>query len=409
MKVEIKKIQWGVRVREDYGDIEALASSIERLGLLHPIVIDDSLTLRAGGRRLTACISLGLEEIEVTQLFDLSLLDQKEIELEENIIRKDFTWQEEISLKTQLDDLKREQANEKGEEWAVEDTSKILGETRQNTQRDLKLKKDLEEFPELSKEPDKKKAFTKARRLQQDRLRSIVAKETETPEGLFLGDCVEILKTLPDSSIDLVLADPPFGIDFPDKLRNQAYKTTYGKFPDTIEDVGELLDKFLPECYRVMKEGSHMYLFYGVQHYDRICKSLDSSGFHFHYSKIPLIWVKSSQENSRPYHRFAMNYEAFLFVWRPHTLREFNIPHNCVFHHEPVKSLTERHHPAQKPTGLYEELIEISSVENEVVLDPFMGSGISLQTAKKMGRKIIGIEYIKEWFDLSKINISNQM
>ncbi len=405
MKVNIKSINWGSRIREDYGDIDLLADSISRLGLLHPIVIDESMTLRAGGRRLTAVISLGLDNIEVTMLGELSKIEQKEIELEENIIRKDLTWQEEVSLKTQLDDLKREQANEKDEEWGVEETAKILGESRKNTQRDIQLASALEEFPELSNEKDKATARTKARRLQQDRLRSIVAKEIITPEGLHLGDCVEIIKTLPDNSIDLVLADPPFGIDFPDKLRNQAYKTTYGKFPDTIMDVGILLDQFLPSCFRVMKEGAHLYLFYGVQYYNRIEMALQRSGFVNCYQKTPLIWIKSSQENSRPYHRFAMNYEAFLFCWKP-PFRELVKPHNSSFHHEPIKSITKRHHPAQKPSGLYQAIIELSSYEGEVVADFFMGSGISLKTAKEMNRKIIGVEFIKEWFDLAKININ---
>jgi len=405
MKLKINEIEWGSRIREDYGDIESLSNSIEKLGLLHPIVVDESNTLRAGGRRLTACISLGWDFIEVTKLGELSKTEQREIELEENIIRKDLTWQEEISLKTQLDDLKRELAKNEGEEWSVDKTAEILGESRANTQRDLQLQEAVEEFPELSQESDKKTALTKARRLQQDRIRSIVAKETITPEGLHHGDCVDVIKTLPDSSIDLVLADPPFGIDFPDKLRNQSYKTTYGKFPDTINDVGLLLDQFLPSCLRVMNEGGHLFLFYGVQHYNRICMSLDRSGFSDQYSKIPLLWIKSSQENSRPYNRFAMNYESFLFCWKGKQ-REFTKPHNCTFHHEPVKSSKERHHPAQKPEGLYRELIEISSYPGEVVLDPFMGSGISLKVAKGMDRKIIGIEFIKEWFDLSKININ---
>ena len=62
-------------------------------------------------------------------------------------------------------------------------------------------------------------------------------------------------------------------------------------------------------------------------------------------------------------------------------------------------------HPAEKPAELYEKLINLSSLTGALVLDPFLGSGVSLATAKRMGRKILGIEKVESWHTIAKHNI----
>jgi len=94
MKLTIAGIVVGERRREDYGDIAGLAASIDRYGLLHPIVVDGDGNLVAGGRRLEAVKSLGWLSIEVRSLGDLTPSERDEIELEENLQRKDLTAHE---------------------------------------------------------------------------------------------------------------------------------------------------------------------------------------------------------------------------------------------------------------------------------------------------------------------------
>jgi hypothetical protein len=91
MKLAINDIRIGVRRREELWDLEALARSIERHGLLHPPVVDEEHTLVAGLRRLRAVQLLGRTEIEVRVFDDLTEAERREIELEENIRRKDLT------------------------------------------------------------------------------------------------------------------------------------------------------------------------------------------------------------------------------------------------------------------------------------------------------------------------------
>ena len=115
MKVKLSSITLGERAREDYGDIDSLGDSMARLGQIQPIVIDEDNTIRAGGRRYTAAILLGWEEIDCVYMKDLNPLERKEVELEENIARKSFAWQEEVALKKEINELKKKIASSNGE------------------------------------------------------------------------------------------------------------------------------------------------------------------------------------------------------------------------------------------------------------------------------------------------------
>ena len=91
MALPVDAITIPERRREDYGDIAGLAASIEKYGLLHPIVLDDEATLVAGGRRLEAVKSLGWDTVPVRAFGELTEAERHEIELEENLQRKDLT------------------------------------------------------------------------------------------------------------------------------------------------------------------------------------------------------------------------------------------------------------------------------------------------------------------------------
>jgi hypothetical protein len=98
----IADIVVGEHRRQDAGDIQALADSIRRFGLLHPVVVDAERNLVAGGRRLLACAMLGWDEVEVRPLGELTASERREIELEENLCRKDLTEYERSRILTEL-------------------------------------------------------------------------------------------------------------------------------------------------------------------------------------------------------------------------------------------------------------------------------------------------------------------
>ncbi len=91
MLVKISDIKIKKRIRNDIGDIEQLKESISKYGLFHPIIINNKNELISGFRRLESVKQLGWYEVEVKTVSDLSKIELLERELEENIVRKDFT------------------------------------------------------------------------------------------------------------------------------------------------------------------------------------------------------------------------------------------------------------------------------------------------------------------------------
>lgn len=419
-KVKTKDISLGDRAREDYGDLQELASSLKKHGQFHPIIITPDNQLIAGGRRLCAAMLNGWDYIEVKYYEDLSELEKAEIELDENLIRKDLDWKEVVTLKKRIDSVKKAIAAETGETWNVEKTAESIGETPRNTWMDIELANDMDVFPELRECKNKNEARTKARRLKSASHRKKLAALAPTKEitassflGIHKGDSASILRVIPDNSVDLILADPPFAIDFDDKERNDLYVTTYGDLKDTSDLLTKVVEPVIRECARVLKGGAHMFLFFGIQHYQKCYDILNNTGI-VRIAPCPLLWVKKSGENYLPYNRFTVNYEALFYCYKYkdskeeknvyHVHREFAKAHNSTFEHQ-AKSRSKEH-PAQKPLSLYKELISIVDYngEEDIILDPFLGSGISGIATRQMGKKFIGIESVSDWYNLALDN-----
>ncbi|WP_367941130.1 ParB N-terminal domain-containing protein [Enterocloster citroniae] len=126
MILKISDVKIGQRVRDEYGDMEALADSIKEHGLLHPIVVDSDYNLIAGCRRLLACERIGLTEIEAKVLEDISEKELRVLELEENIRRKDLTELEKSKNLVELAEIKEQELKEK--EYFAESAKKSRGQ-----------------------------------------------------------------------------------------------------------------------------------------------------------------------------------------------------------------------------------------------------------------------------------------
>ena len=116
MILKISDVKIGQRVRDEYGDMEALADSIKEHGLLHPIVVDSDYNLIAGCRRLFACERIGLTEIEAKVLEDISEKELRVLELEENIRRKDLTELEKSKNLVELAEIKEQELMERAKQ-----------------------------------------------------------------------------------------------------------------------------------------------------------------------------------------------------------------------------------------------------------------------------------------------------
>ena len=404
MKIPLKDVIVGDRFREKFEDIDKLAESISKYGLIEPIIIDENNLLIAGERRYKAHQLLRMEEIEVKYMKDLNELEKKEVELEENIQRKAFTWQEEVTAKDQLHKLKQTLHGSavKGHDskgWKLKDTAKALGESVGTVSMDVQLARGMKAFPHLMKEKSKTMAYKKLKKnqeriLHEELARRLEAKGITSHPDIINGDCVEEMAKMTSESVDLILSDPPYGIDV-EKAHTYGRMTVKDtRFEDGDFETFDLLDKAIAQMFRVLKDDRHVYLFCGIDKVPTIVGLLEKHGFTAHH--LPLIWDKGSGSYPSQQTSFVHSYEAFIHAQKGR--RKLNGSPRDIF---PIKRVpaARKIHPTEKPTELLRDLIGYSSLPGETVLDPFSGSGATLVAAKETNRRAIGIELDKGYFD----------
>lgn len=216
---------------------------------------------------------------------------------------------------------------------------------------------------------------------------------------VYQRDCIEGLRLLPDESIDLLIADPPYGIDFNSNFRKKSeLKTTSGIHNDG-KDNNDFLAEVLTEISRVLKPNSHVYWF---TRWDRIALQQPLIESHFKL-KNSLVWMKNNWSMGDLTGAYAGQYESILFAQKGRrTLNEVDGKrrHTDILQFDRISPNNLRH-SHEKPEDLIEFLIRKSSDENEIVLDPFCGSGTTAVCARKLKRKFITFELEPEFIEIA--------
>jgi site-specific DNA-methyltransferase (adenine-specific) len=404
----------------DREKIDFLSDSISRNGLLSPLVLDrDGNRLLAGGRRLAALKKLNWTLAPVLYKDQLTNIQRKEIELEENLARKDLTWQETARLTEAIDDLKRtiygsssgssgrgvklEDTAPDDTGWSLRRTANLRGTSILAVHRDIVLAKALRVLPSLNDEKSASNALRKVDHLVEDLERELVFRSqpdavVALDSNILHGDALVLVKDLPDNSVDCIITDPPYGFDL-EHGRYAARDSTDTKFVDDADSILNLLDKLLPELRRVLKPSGHLYAFFGPNHWDETMNIYNSAGFNV--SEIVCIWYKTGPSTGAGDwdHGFAPAWEPFLFC----TNRERRLAYKRknVFEF-PTELGDGRYHPTQKPLALLTDLIQLSTFESELVLDPFAGSGSTLVAAKQLNRRYLGFELDDRYVQITK-------
>lgn len=417
IKIPLSKIKVQDRARTEFGEIGDLAESIRKLGLLQPLVVETDIggivTLRAGERRLRAITLLQWDTAPCVLFENLTALEKLEIELEENIKRKNFSWQEEVLLKDKInEELKRVKPN-----WTAQQTADKIGIDLRHLQSDLALAKTIKSNPNLIKdEKDKSNAYRKVCRDTQIKVRELEVQASTvmncaTPDqrldATYNGqislqniNCFDLFKSIPDDSIDLIITDPPYGVNL----------KGIGEFGDTWnthwDDTKKSLDLMLPELFkefkRILKNGSHFYIFMPFITCDSF---MDTAEQYLSIQKLPLIWNKVNRASClNPFSLYAANYEMVLYGWKD-VAKKFSKPGDCVLTFPSINS--QKIHPTQKPVELIEYFINQSSIPGELVLDPFAGSGTTAVACINSGRKFVGSELEKDFWNVAVERLLN--
>lgn len=225
-------------------------------------------------------------------------------------------------------------------------------------------------------------------------------------EYLYNRDCMEVMKSLPDESIDLVVTDVPYRTTARGCAGNSG-----GMLQKEINKKGRVFNfnsincsEYLPELFRVLKEGSHCYIMTNHLNLREMLNEAEKVGLHFIKS---LIWLKDNKIMGKWY---MSQFEYILFFRKGKA-----VPINCCGTSDvlqvPNKKLKDRDginlHDTEKPVRLMEQLVLNSSKEGDFVMDPFMGIGSTGIACKKNGRNFIGIEIDPKYFYIARERIKN--
>lgn len=224
-------------------------------------------------------------------------------------------------------------------------------------------------------------------------------KTIKISDNILNGDSLEILKTLDDGSVDVVITDPPYGVNYvsnASKYDNTITKR--GLLNDGIEAF-ELLDKTCKILQDKTADNAHLYFFCSWPVFSKF-ETIISKYFTI---KTPLVWDKKSFAKGDLYNDWANQTELIIYCVKGK--KGFNKRKGNVL------SFTRLHtskmvHPTQKPTELIKELLSASAYKNDFVVDPFMGSGSTIKACNEMNIKSLGIELDKEMFNIANAFIN---
>ena len=216
-------------------------------------------------------------------------------------------------------------------------------------------------------------------------------KWVSTMIDLLHGDCFELLKDIPDESVDMVLTDPPYGMNFQSSHRKTKYEKIKG---DSNLD---WLDDFVDEIYRVSKPNTAHYVFCSFHHIDKFKQVIERK---FKIKNI-LTWVKNNTSMGDLKGDFAPKTEFIIFFHKGRRLINGRRDPNVL----EFKRTQNKLHPTQKPVDMTEYLIEKFSDEGNLILDPFMGSGTTGIACINTNRNFIGMELDDNYFEVAKDRI----
>jgi len=227
-------------------------------------------------------------------------------------------------------------------------------------------------------------------------------------DDIYCGDSLNLMKDIPHATIDLIVTDPPFAIDFKAKRNN--YNRTqervlegYNEIPK--EKYYEFSVKWMKEAYRILKKTGSMYVFSGWTNLKDILNALDDTGF---ITINHLIWKYQFGVFTK--RKYVTSHYHILFLVKDEKEYKFN----KIEHYPEDVWIINREYwtgkiktPTKLPVELVKKILLFSSDEGDIVFDPFIGSGTVAVVAKMLGRHYLGFEIVPEYCEFAKQRLSN--
>ena len=232
-------------------------------------------------------------------------------------------------------------------------------------------------------------------------------------------DCTKGMKLVPVNTIDLVITDPPFAIEF--KAKRSNYNRTQSRVLEGYNEISkekyyEFTIKWMKECYRLLKESGSLYVFSGWNNLKDILNAIDNVGF---ITVNHIIW--KYQFGVVTERKYVTSHYHCLYVCKNDEKRKF-YPYSRFGKNEKTAEGRSLHYedkedvwyikreywtgdqktPTKLPAELIKKILMYSSQKGDIVLDPFLGSGQVAVVSKLLGRQYIGFEITKEYYEFAK-------
>ena len=238
------------------------------------------------------------------------------------------------------------------------------------------------------------------------------------------GNCIEILKTIPEKSVDLVFADPPYNLQLqkdlyrPNLTKVDAVNDHWDKFT-SLEEYDHFTLAWLEECRRVLKDTGTIWVIGSYHNIFRVGTILQDLGF---WILNDVVWIKNNPMPNFRGVRFTNAHETLIWAQKKKGAK-------YTFNHRSMKALSDdlqmrsdwflplatgkeriksngaKAHSTQKPEALLHRVLLASTDKGDLILDPFFGSGTTGAVAKKLGRKFIGIERDRKYVRVAQKRI----
>jgi modification methylase len=245
------------------------------------------------------------------------------------------------------------------------------------------------------------------------------------PGSVLVGDCVEILRQMPEASVDLVFADPPYNLQLagelhrPDNSRVDGVEEDWDKFAD-FATYDRFTRDWLAAARRVLKPEGTLWVIGSYHNIYRVGSILQDLGY---WILNDVVWRKTNPMPNFRGKRFTNAHETLLWCARSQEA-------SYTFNYQAMKAFNEgiqmrsdwllplcngaerlkgddgkKAHPTQKPEGLLHRVLLASTQIDDLVLDPFFGTGTTGAVAKRLGRRWIGIERDRDYAAIARDRI----
>lgn len=410
------------RQRKDVGDLSNLKASIKTLGLLEPIVVTPDNQLVAGERRLRACLELQLADVPV-HVLNLQGWHIPLAELEENIRRKEYTWQEQVCAIADVHNARTRDAAARSESWGMSDTGNLLGVSNANvcycTQLAERLRANDTELLGASGVTDAYRILCERKLAEaQSRLVGMATALPTTVTAPAVGEpppgeaCATLVvpqrpaglhctlsnqpfeewkKTVQPGAFTHIYTDPPYAIDM-DNLSQDGVGMQIDNVREThnILQNTALLGDFIDWACHTLPDNGWLVVWCDYTMWDTLVGWI---GEDLRVQRWPLVWIKQNQPcmNAMPYSNFTKTHECALVACGCKATLSVAGP----FAHWLGTSDKTFHNPTNpfwKPIQLHHYILDAISRVGDTICDPFAGSGSIPYACQRSGRSVLANE-----------------